>query len=119
MKALIVFLMAAGCASSVVRDRSTYVAEVAFTDRLVRDGAPAVRDFVTTHCTCADNAWRTNGQGATNEQCGVYVDWWMVYTARWQWHHDMMLFNARVTNVRPPAASPLPAVTCDLPRSSP
>jgi hypothetical protein len=112
-------VLVAGCASTVVRDRDTYRAEVIFTDHMLREGAPAVRDHVLTQCTCDGGVWRSNGSGITDPQCRTYADWWMVYTARWAWHRDMMLYNARVTTVRPPVAPPIPPVTCDLPRSTP
>jgi hypothetical protein len=95
------------------------MAEVNFIDRMLREGSPAVRGFVVTRCACTGNVWRANGDGVTDAQCATYADWWMVYTARWTWHRDMMLYNARVTDVRPLAAPVIPPVTCDLPRSNP
>jgi hypothetical protein len=107
------------CAPMVVRDRVTYRAELDFTDRMLREGAPAVRDFVVSQCTCTDNVWRARGDGATNQQCAIYADWWVVYMARWAWHRSMMLYNARLLELRPPAAPRIPPVTCDLPRRTP
>lgn len=107
----------AGCPAAVLRQRDTYVAEVTFTDRLLREGAPAVRHFVQRHCVCEANVWRAlpGDADATADLCRDRVDWWLVYTARWGWHRNMMLFNARLLDVRPGAAPAIPPRTCDLP----
>lgn len=104
-----------GCQEQVLRDRDVYVAEVTFTDRLLREGAPAVRELVLHRCACTNNVWRSTVSGLTDSTCLNYVEWWMVYTSRWRWHHDMMLYNARLRDARPPAAPVIPRVECYLP----
>jgi hypothetical protein len=113
-----IFLLAAvlaGCSGTVLRDRDTYLTEVAFTDRLVREGAPATRDIVLRRCTCANGVWQSNSSWATDQLCQDYADWWTVYAVRWAWHRGMMLYNARLRETRPPTLPPLPPRSCELP----
>jgi hypothetical protein len=110
-----VVLTMSGCHPQVPRDRATYLAEIAFTDRMLRESAPVVRDFVMARCNCASNVWRTTGVSVTDQQCLDYSEWWMVYTSRWAWHHGMMLYNARVTDTRPQTTPIIPPATCALP----
>jgi hypothetical protein len=103
------------CTPSILRERDVYVTEMTFTDRLLREGSPAVRDYVTARCLCASGVWRANDQSVTDRLCQNYAEWWVVYRARWDWHHQMMLFNARMLDARPGPAPVIPPVTCDLP----
>lgn len=114
--AVLLFL---GCTSSVSRDRATYSAELNFIDRVVRDGAPANRDTVVNGCVCSgEGVWRSNATWMTDTQCAQRAEWWVVYTARWGWHRNMMQFNSGLTQTRPGATPTIPPVTCDLPVSA-
>lgn len=116
------FLLAvalAGCSGTVLRDRDTYLTEVTFADRLLREGAPATRDIVVHRCTCANGVWRSNSPWATDLLCQGYADWWAVYSARWAWHRDMMLYNGRLLETRPPSTPVLPPRSCELPDARP
>lgn len=109
-----------GCTATVSRDRATYTAELDFIDRLVRDGAPANREVVLNGCTCTDaGGWRSSVPWTTDAICAHRAEWWVVYSARWVWHHNMMRFNSGLTQTRPGTAPPIPAVTCDLPEVTP
>ena len=113
--ALAVFgLVLTGCPAVVLRQRDNYVAELAFTNRLVREGSVLVRASLQDHCVCEANVWRPTDATTTAVQCQDRAGWWQVYATRWNWHHSMMLYNARVRDTRPPAAPALPG-TCDLP----
>lgn len=111
---LLLALCLTGC-GVVLRDRDTYVTEVAFTDRMVREGAGAVRDVLTHQCECGSGSWRSVSANVTDRLCRDYADWWAVYSARWTWHRDMMLYNGRLRDTRPPPAPALPQRSCEIP----
>lgn len=113
--AVLLSAFALGCSGTVLRDRDTYVTEVAFTDRLVREGSGAVRDVLIHQCECQSGTWVSISAHATDRVCREYADWWMVYAARWSWHRSMMLYNGRLLEVRPPARPVIPPTTCEIP----
>ena len=106
-----------GCTPTVSRARDAYISEVVYINRLLRVSSPAVRGVVLQDCTCANDTWHAQPSGGlTDAQCYTYADWWMVYTAQWGWHHDMMLYNAGVITTRPSQTPPtIPQVSCTLP----
>ena len=108
-----------GCSGTVLRDRDTYIAEVAFTDRVVQGGAGAVRDVLTHQCECGSGSWRSVSANVTDRLCRDYADWWTVYAVRWSWHRDMMLYNGRLRDARPSVVPPLPPRRCELPDARP
>lgn len=110
----ILSLVLAGCPGTVLRDRDTYVTEVAFSDRMVRVGAGAVRDVLSHQCECREGAWRASSPNVTDRLCRDNADWWTVYSVRWSWHRDMMLYNGRLRDSRPPAPRVLPPRSCEL-----
>ena len=107
-----------GCPARIVRDRNSYLAEVTFIDRLLRDGASRTREGSMGACRCADGVWSSAIPTVTDASCRGYAEWWAVYVSRWPWHREMMLFNAGITSTRPAAAPAIPAVTCSLPSIS-
>lgn len=115
MKYAFLSFLLLGCTTTVSRDRSTYVSELNFIDRVIRDGAPANREYVESGCTCANGGWRANASWATDIQCARHAEWWTVFASRWEWHLSMMMFNAGVTTTRPAAVGAIPPVTCTLP----
>lgn len=112
---ILILSLLAGCSGTVLRDRDTYLSEIAFSDRLVRDGAGAVLDVLTHQCECREGTWRSVSANVTDRLCQDNADWWTVYAVRWPWHRDMMLFNGRLRDVRPPEVPHLPPRSCELP----
>lgn len=110
---LLLVLCLAGC-GVILRDRDTYVTEVAFTDRMVFEGSSAVRDVLVHQCECERGVWRSTSMNVTDRLCQDYADWWTVYTQRWSWHRDMMMYNARLRDNRPPPAPLLPPRSCEI-----
>ena len=107
-------VLAVGCSGTVLRDRDTYITEVAFSDRMVFEGSSAVRDVLVHQCECERGVWRSASMNVTDRLCQDYSDWWTVYTMRWPWHRDMMLYTARLRDNRPPPAAPLPPRSCEI-----
>jgi hypothetical protein len=115
-----VLILGIGCAPTVSRDRAAYTAELNFINRVIREGAPANHDVVVNGCTCTGaGLWRAGSLWMTDAQCAHHAEWWVVYTARWDWHHRMMLFNAGLTQTRPGLPAVIPPVTCTLPTVRP
>lgn len=120
MRAWIFAVVLMGCTTSISRDRAAYSAELTFIDRVVRGGATANHDVVVNGCACTGaGEWRSSVSWATDAQCAARAEWWVVYTARWAWHHAMMLFNSGLSQTRPGSAPAIPAVTCTLPPVTP
>lgn len=119
MRLLVLSILVAGCSGTVLRDKDTYVAEVTFTDRMVQGGAGAVRDVLTHQCECQGGTWRSTSANVTDRLCQDDADWWTVYAVRWGWHRDMMLYNGRLRDTRPPTAPALPPRSCELPDARP
>ena len=103
-----------GCRGLVIRDRNVFLSEMAFTERLVRGGAPAVREYLVRQCTCANGAWYARGN-PSDPTCRNYAEWWAVYTSRWAWHLQMARFNARIEGTRPGPTPVVPSLSCTLP----
>ena len=116
MRVLALAIALLGCMSTVSRDRAAYLTEVNFIDRVIREGAPANREVVVNGCTCTGaGVWTASTPWVTDAQCAHHAEWWVVFTARWEWHHNMMLFNAGLTQTRPRPVERIPPVTCTLP----
>lgn len=108
-------LLTSSCTGVVLRDRDTYVTEVAFTDRMMREGAGAVRSILFDQCACRGEVWVAQSPHVTNRLCQTYADWWTVYAIRWPWHRGMMLYNGRLLDTRPPSTPALPRRSCEIP----
>lgn len=108
-------LMSAGCPATVLRQRDTYVAELAFTDRMIRESAVSVQSFLLDRCACQDGTWRSTHDGTPDAVCRAQAEWWQVYSVRWSWHQSMMRYNARISDTRPGPPPVLPVNRCVLP----
>lgn len=96
--ALVVVLGALGC-HEVVRDEATYRAEVTFMTTAAMQEAASLVMMVKSYCRC------TNGKFTTPE-CDIAARRALVIQTRIPWHKDMMLYNARLSEERPPSDPP-------------
>jgi hypothetical protein len=104
-------LLTVGCAHRyVVRDHDVYQAELNQYDSWATNQAALLRGFVTANCTCTEAAL------FADKKCAESADWILTVEARHDWHKAMSLYNAGITEERPPKDPPeIPASSCPLP----
>ncbi len=100
---------------SGVRNKTTYRAEVEFTNTVVTRGLPPVTRFLSTQCQCSGDVWTASAQGVETASCAAAADWVFTVAARWRWHHAMMRYNGSLSDVDPGPAPTIPEVSCTLP----
>jgi hypothetical protein len=104
-------LMLTGCPNRyVVRDAEVYKTELNQYDSWATQQAALLRKFVDANCACTEA-----GKFPTKD-CESSADWLLTVESRHEWHKAMSLYNAGITEERPPKDPPvIPASSCPLP----
>ncbi len=106
-----VALVLSGCVSKhVIRDRAAWETEGAFVNNIVVAKQTAVANLMGKACRCDESKW-VNLKGEPDKECADAAETLVVVRARWEWHYQMMLFNAGTTETRPDEAPPIPEST--------
>lgn len=85
---------------AIVRDREVYQAEVAFFQYGMEEQADLLEAFLGDCCTCREGRW-------VDPVCENAAQNVLVIRHRLGWHVSMMLYNANLSEERPPAEPPV------------
>jgi hypothetical protein len=91
-----------GCKTSVVlRDPVVYKNEIGFLQMALEQNVESLRHFLNETCSCDEGGqWKT----VECEDAALNV---VVIESRLQYHVDLMLYNARLLETRPPKEAPV------------
>ena len=115
MKNVLLVLLALLCLSGckyVVRDPTTYQAEVMMLSMGMERQATLLQDYIGKYCECKDGKF-------TTENCRQSADAVVMVKTRMSWHKDMMLYLGGITTVRPPKEADIPAPETLCPKKLP
>ena len=106
----IALALTTGCAhQTVLRDAQVYKAEVAQYDSWATQQSKYLRGFIEEHCEC-------DGTDFADSDCSKAADFVLTIEARHAWHLNMSLYNASLTDERPPETPPeIAPLVCPLP----
>lgn len=104
LRALLVLTLLApvGCkkVGVVLRDPEVYKNEIAFFQMALEQDTELLEKYLAEgSCSCEEGAW-------TTEECEVAALNVLVVRHRLQYHVDLMLYNARMRDERPPKEPP-------------
>ena len=86
---LLSLLFLPGCFQTHVRDARVYETELELISKIIEAQSDTISHFLSTHCECVEDQWITL-------KCEQAADTLSVIRSRWDWHKDMMLFNANL-----------------------
>jgi len=109
LAALAVPLMGANC-NTVVRDETVYRTELDFMEQTAMQPADKLVEWINLHCKCDAGKWL----GDNAELCEKSAKLVQVIRVRVPYHKEMMLYNASITEKRPPKEPPAVPPTADL-----
>jgi len=98
--ALFMAFAVTGCSKHIVRDAKVYQVELDQYDSWATKQAELLRGFMAESCTC-DAA-----QKFETKECRDAADFVLTIEARAAWHKAMSLYNASLTEERPPKDPP-------------
>ena len=96
----------AGC-HNVVRDETTYRTEVGFMEVATMQEADSLTFLIKAQCKC-------DGGKFVVPECEKAAKRALVVQSRVPWHKALMLYNARLTDERPPQEPPAIPATSSL-----
>jgi hypothetical protein len=94
-------LMGANC-NTVVRDETVFKTELDFWEQTSKQPADKLVEWINKSCTCTDGAW----SGGNSDLCLKSAKLVQVIRTRVPYHKAMALYNASVTDKRPPKEAP-------------
>jgi len=101
---LVPMLLGSSCNKTVVRDANAYKAELELMGQMSMQSAASLKKLITLECACADGKF-------TTKDCEKAADLVLVIETRLPWHKAMSLYNAGLTEERPPKDPPeIPAI---------
>ncbi len=110
--ALAAALATSACGGFTARNAAAYKTDLALYDVWVLQQARLLRMFVAS-CTCADGKF-------IDPACAEAAEHVVVVDARRDWHMGMTLYNAGLSDDRPPKEPPIiPPSSCPLPAVTP
>lgn len=101
-----------GCPATVVRESKVFKTEVTWFAQAATQQAGLLRHFVQTQCKCDEG--RTQ---FTDPHCQKAAKTLLTAETRAPWHQAMALYNAGLTDERPPQEPPVipdPATLCPV-----
>jgi len=98
------FLMGGSCNQSIVRDKTVFEAEVNLAEQMAVQPAEKlmadlVGDIDLSACTCEEGEW-------TTPECEATAKLILTVITRAPYHKAMALYNAGITDERPPKEAP-------------
>lgn len=102
-------LLGANC-NTVVRDETVYKTELDFWEQTSKQPADKLVEWINLHCKCKDKAW----VGDNSTLCLKSAKLVQVVRSRVPYHKAMALYNASVTDKRPPKEAPKVPAHTDL-----
>jgi hypothetical protein len=109
LAAFVMPLMGANC-NTVVRDETVYKTELDFMEQTAKQPADKLVEWINLSCKCENGVWVE----ANAVLCDKSAKLVQVIRSRVPWHKEMMLYNASLTEKRPPAKPPAVPPTTDL-----
>ena len=108
--ALVVPLVGAGCGDYVVRDEVVYKTELNFMEQTAFQPADKLVEWINLSCKCAEGKFIEPNAALCKASAKLVV----VVKARVPYHKAMMLYNASITEKRPPKDPPAVPETSTL-----
>lgn len=96
---LLSVVMLAGCGFIRIRDASVYQTELNLISKIIEEQSSTLEHFLANHCECDEGQWATF-------KCEEAAETLAVVRSRWEWHRQMMLFNANLSE----SPGPIPEI---------
>jgi hypothetical protein len=101
-------LLVLSCHPQICRDKNVYANEITFITQVNQQSGDKLETLIKTSCKCKDNKF-------VDKNCEDAAQLVALLKSRLSWHASMMLYNAKITTVRPsdtPPVIPPPETYC-------
>ena len=92
-------IMGGSCNQHIVRDRTVFEAETNLAEQMALQPAEMLQVFLLRECTCDAGVW-------TTPECVEVAKLILTVVTRAPYHKAMALYNAGITDDRPPETPP-------------